>query len=1159
MYNRLYTVVEKSLFSDPDGILLAVYDYTEISGEIDAKSFESLKDCFWHVDFNGEISSGGVKKLSFEKRAGRRDRIICEMYDALKVLKLSGVNVVSGREFYFVENAEQSMIDTFINDNVSPYVYIRDIAVKIPVVNDGQTIKGFSQFDYTELMTLRSDLDLKIEIDDLMCVQNYFISESREPSFTELKIIESFFSENFRHTTFETILDKLETEDESIRAAWEKYRELRADKIPSLSDITKAAPDKIKGKEIAPATEKLSGVKLEVADDEEEFLLVSKCESHNRSTEAVPYDGAAGCVGGAIKDLLCAFGYPYDTYRTVGYAPTERGRKRALVAAIGYADNAQGLGVPYSKCLENVESIYSEKASEISAVLAISNGKSVTKALSKKPQVGDKIYILGTKTASDGKNCSRTNLAKENSVGEYIPTSDSAALKALIRLFTRPDFAEISVAINDISSGGIICALGEITDGANINVSSISTFYDLPFADAMLSESNERMVVCVRNESAAALEEMSKSEGVGYCKIGEVNDTKRFVLHNEEGVRVASLTSAFLLSGGAEKHLVAYADDEGSLPKSEALAAAKAPYNAANPFKKLIKDFKYDFERACIISASDVRSMKCELAHRLNRVGNGDFEEFDTPAGSFEASVRKLRYNGKMLQGKNGQLYSALVCASLPEISKNSPFKGAYLSVFEAVVKLIAAGYGNQKTYLTLEEYFPAHKNISRRLGVSVSAMLGCFEAQMQLGIPSVGGRISVGDSENECDSAITAYAFCVCNKVSGIGKSFQKSGNKVILISSELEKNGLPNSDSIDDLKEKISELVENGSLVSAASVFAKNPCSVIMEMCFPLGKGVKLENSSSIDDLFDNAYGAIVCEIKEDADIPRGCKLLGRVTDEPYLIRDGDTFDLTRIFGSNENTVAYPDGKRYLYLKEINDDYGTIKPVDGKKVKVLIPVTGYSVPCDGIVKKFNDLGASVILCHMREPNVTEFTKRLKTADILFLTDTLGSEGFMNTVFSKKSVVNEINALRERGGLVYGYGTAAKILIKNGLVELDTEKFKLVGATDGILRGEYVMLGLTSQLSPFTRGEKIGGCYKAYVYGKPQKLQCDVDYADELAREGRIITQYGVGYNRINADASIDSVCSRDGKVLVQMSIPYTEESCLDIVENAIKYFSVF
>jgi phosphoribosylformylglycinamidine synthase len=312
-------------------------------------------------------------------------------------------------------------------------------------------------------------------------------------------------------------------------------------------------------------------------------------------------------------------------------------------------------------------------------------------------------------------------------------------------------------------------------------------------------------------------------------------------------------------------------------------------------------------------------------------------------------------------------------------------------------------------------------------------------------------------------------------------------------------------------------------------------------------------------MDDLFGNAYGAIVCEISADADIPKGCKLLGKVTDEYALVRDEDVFSLTGVFSASENRTAYPDGKRYLYLKEINDSYGTVRPADEKRVKVLIPVTGYSVPDDAIVSKFNDLGASVILYNLTESNITEFVKRLKSADILFLTDTLGSEGFINTVLSKRSVVNEINALRERGGLVYGYGTSAKILITNGLVELDTEKFKLVTLDKASLRGEYVMLTLASQLSPFTRNAKIGNSYKGYVYGKSIKLYCDADYADELAREGRIITQYGVGYNRIDSDASIDSVCSRDGRVLAQMSVPYTDESCLDIAENAMKYFLVF
>lgn len=1159
MHNRLYTVLDKTLFCDPNGILISAFDYMEISGDIDKKSFDKIKGFFPHASFDGNTAAG-VKSVSFARRQGRRDRDTEELKEAIKLMKLTDAHISAGVEFYFVENAQSYQIDEFVSQNVNPYVFLTPNAPISHEFANEEIIKEFCMADYSELAKIRKGFELKMDIDDLMCVQNYFISESREPSLAEIRIIDNFFSENFRHTTFETILDRLETDDQTVKSAWEKYCELRAGNQPSLSDITKAAPEKIKSDYIVNATEKLSAVKIDTADENEEILLLSKCESHNRSTEAVPYDGAAGCIGGAIKDLLCAFGYPYESYRVIGYGKTEKARKNAVSASLGYAESAYTLGVPYSKCKEHSSPIYNEKCREICAVLALADGKGVAKALTKKPQEGDKIYILGGKTGADGKNCARTNMVDENSIGEYIPTSSGGALKGLIRLFLKPEFADIAVAINDISSGGIICALGEISDGADINVDKISTHYGISVSDAILSESNERMVVCVRSENSGLLEELSKSEGVEFCHIGQVNDTKRFVLHNGEGVRIASLTSAFLLSGGAEKHLVALAGVEAELPPSEALEVAKAPYNSANPFKKLLGyGFKYDFEKACIISASQIESLKCEYSHRINRVGGGDFDEFDKPAGLFDVSVRKLRYMGKALHGKSGSVYSALSCASLPEISRIAPFKGAYLSIFEAVAKLIATGYGNEKIYLTLQEYFPRHKNVSSRLGVSVSAMLGCFEAQMQLGIPSVGGRISIGDGESENDSlsSVSAFAYCVSNSRHNIGKALSKDGNKVILISPELEKNGLPDAKAVLELKETINELIENGSIVSSASVCAKNPCTVIMEMCRPYEKGVRFDQSASIESIFENVYLGVICEISADADVPKNATLLGYVTDEHALKWGEDTFALSGVLGASEKKLIYPDGKRYLYLKKSADSYGSVKTVDEKKIKVLMPATAYSVPSDGVVSKFNACGASVKIYPLSHSNVGDFVKQLKTTDILWLSDGLGSIGFISAVLSDKKVVTELNALRERGGLIYGCGNAFAALIKNGLIELDAEKISFSSNMEAIAN-EFVILRVTSGLSPFTRGASIGENYPGYISGKGLKLICSQEYADELAREGRILTQYEIGYNRIGADVSIDSVCSRDGRVFAQISRPEVENGCLDIVGNAVRYFAV-
>ncbi len=1156
MLNRLYTALDKSLFCDIDGILVGAVDFLELVGEIDAKTFEKIKVFFPHSNANF-FSGTDCKRHSVFKREGRGDKELREVNDVLALLKKTDVKVLSGREFYFKNDVDKVQIEVFVKENVNPYVYdiVNENVSRISWMN-APVIEDFCQADYTELAKLQADLELRMGIDDLMCVQNYFISESREPTFCEIKIVDSFFSENFRHTTFETILDDVISDDDAVEAAWERYLEIKKSGRHSLSDIIKTPRQIIEKKNVAKATKKLCGVKVETQDENDEFLLVIKNETHNKSTTAVPYDGAASCVSGAVKDVLCAFGYAYDSHRVTVFEKNEKGRKTAQIASAGYAESASVIGVPISKCKETV-SKNAKKKREICSLLAVTNAKSTSKVLEKEPMNGDKIYILGGKTGFDGPDCRHTNLRNDQSVGEYVPVSNPGELAALQRLFMRPNFADIVVAVNDVGSGGIVCALGEIIEGADINAGEINYRYGgVDAADAMLSESSERMIVCVRNENASRFEELCKKEGLDFCCIGAVNDDKRFVITDENGAKVASLTSEFLLSGGAEKHLSATVSKEDELAQSEALAAANEPLNAVNPIKKLFgHGITYDFQKACLISAENAEVSKSEALHVYDRSSGGDFTDLDSSVLARDISLRRLSYNGRPVIGKNGKpVYSALACGTLPEISAKAPFKGAYLSVVDSVMKLVAAGYGEKEIHLAMQEYFPEHQNSSRRLGVSVASMLGCFDAQMELSIPSIGGRISIANSEFDDTpiSAVCSFAFCLCEKDTCIPSAFTKSGNKVVLIEPETRKNALPSGEDVRFVMKTVKQLTDAGVLKAAMSVNAKNPCSVIMQMCRAGEKGVVFDPDCDIDSIFANAYASVICELSGDAELPKGAVLLGYVSDDFSLSRNGDIFDLSVTLGTSEKKLSGKDGKRYIFLKKITDDYGSIKPVNESKVKILIALTRYSVAANDVKAAFEDAGAEVKIFALNDKNISEFVKNIKKSDVLWFGDSVGGTGFLRAVLADKKVRAEIDALTERKGLIYGGGSAFEVLLDTGLLDTDSEKIR--HEKRDVKINEAVRVTATSRFSPFSRAFDEAEEYLCYDSGSASRLVCDEQYADLLARDGRIITQFSIGCNAPDCDHSIDSICSKNGLVLGQISRIALDT--MPIVQGVMKYF---
>ena len=1168
MKYRFYIKASEQQFYDPGKILLKTRNFFEINFETDEKAKERIarligaEETVAETDYSGRQQNTAV----FYYRPGRGDIQLKELNSVLKTIKPHTRFVTSmGIELTFAAGTEESDKEHFFSDNINPYVMgdAKDTAITIPETENGKTVENFTTAQYTDLMKIRKSYGIEMEIDDMMCAQNYFLSESREPTFAELKIIDAFFSEKFRHTTFATILDSVETDDAVIRSVYEKYRQSRQSNEPSLSDISRAALDTLKPKDTANVSSKLCGLKIQSGDESDSYVMLAKNESHNRSATLVPYDGASGSVEGALKDLYCAFAYVCDSHMVYGCGNDEKSRLKMMKAAAGYAQSAALAGVPCSRCDETLNDIYSEKQLEVCFQTAVCREDSNEKMAKKSPQVNDRIYLIGGRTGADGLECGHLSQRKENPIGEFIPVSDSGEMAALQRLFVNPKLSDIVVAVNDVSSGGVICAIGETVRSAEIDCARFPLKYEgLSATDILLSESAGRMIVCIRSENSAVLESLCSSEGLECAMVAKVTDGERFTVKDREGRIIASLTHDFLFNGGAEKHISAQIEKSGELPVSQALEKVKASLEKVSAIKKLFGHTgRYDYRIGFEISAKDMKPLKCEYSHVFNRAVGGSGAGMEFRAGETEVSLRELSYCGMPITDKSGDnICSAVSCGNLPEISAKDPFKGAYLSVGGAVMKLVAAGYGDREIRLTLQEYFPEHRNSSKRIGKSVAAMLGAYEAQVQLGVPSLGGRISIirGSEEYENTASVTAFAFCTAKSGRLVKDAFAKSGSRVVLIKSETPKNSLlPGGESLTEMINEVSALSGSGKILSMKSVNAKTAATVLLEMCKVNRKGIRFSAEVSVETLFGYTYLGLIAELAEGVELPRKAELIGYVTDEFTFTGKGNDINLSELVGQDEEkALARFDRKSYLYLREINDNYGKVKPVAENKVRVLICQTKYTVPQNEIRYRFEKLGADVKVFPLTENNMTDFVRNLKKTDILWLGNGISSHSFLTAVLTDKRVRAELSAVEDRKGLICGFGSAVRSLSESGLLGLDAEKVRFL-TNGGETVNESVESVCASRFSPFMRKCEEGKSYKMYLSTGDFRMEIDGDYAEYLAYGGRISSQYAIGNDAGISSYSIDAVCSENGLIMGQLSSVTGEDNTMPLIESAIGYFA--
>ena len=768
-----------------------------------------------------------------------------------------------------------------------------------------KTLDGFTKLDSEGLAAFVKDNGLAMDNDDIAFCQQYFISEQRDPTITEIKMIDTYWSDHCRHTTFLTTVDSVAFEDELLQKTYDEYIETRKKigrtKPVNLMDIGTLAAKYLKktgkldkldeSEEINACTVKIT---VNVDGKDEPWLLLFKNETHNHPTEIEPFGGAATCIGGAIRDPLSGRSYVYGAMRVTGAADplkpvseTIKGklpqRKIVTTAAAGYSSYGNQIGLATGVVDELYHDGYAAKRLEVGAVIAATPAENVRREC---PADGDLVVLLGGRTGRDGcggatGSSKSHNVSSLESCGAEVQKGNAPEERKLQRLFRNGEACRMIKRCNDFGAGGVSVAIGELADGLEINLNAVPKKYDgLDGTELAISESQERMACVIEKENEARFLELADSENLEATVVATVKAEPRLVMF-WNGKKIVDISREFLNSNGAEKHI----DITPVAPKS--------------------------FEREIY---SDFAGGMKKLATDLNVCSKrGLSERFDSTIG---AGAVLMPFGGKhqltpvqaMVQKVSVEKghtddVSLMAWGYNPYVSEKSPYHGAYLAVVESVAKLIASGADFKDVYLTFQEYFEKPLKDGKRWGKPLSALLGAFKAQMELEIAAIGGKDSMSGSFEKLDVPPTLISFAVTtDKINNIaGAELKKAGNKLYLLKPEYDANGLPVTKSLIDTFNKLTALQRSGKVVSAYTPCYGGVAEAVMKMAFGNMIGVELCADVTLDTLFGYNYGAFVVEATEDID---GI-LLGKTTEAKALVYGNESVALDELLNGYEDKL--------------------------------------------------------------------------------------------------------------------------------------------------------------------------------------------------------------------------------------------------------------
>ncbi len=1152
---------------DPDGSSLDYCKHALYSEYCEKLSTEEApKDCAVTLLYrNGrtDIYADGIKAI-----------IAINPYNA-------SVNVRTGKQILFSSPLTSEQYEKATEFFCDPLIYILDgTENEVTPTPENRVAEGFNRASFGELTEFKEKHNLKIDIDDMMCIQNHFLSESRDPTFAEIAVIDRFFGEDFRHTTFETVLDRVKIADPLAYETWERFIKRAKVQKTSLSGITEFSK-KYRSEKILPNIDaKIRGIKIPT--DNGEFLLTFVGESRNRSVTVQPYDGAASCLSEVRKSALCRLGSITDTYRISGTSDEGDFDIRAILASDGFNDYSSSVGSPCTKSTRLVSSSYREKQLEFCAALSVSKLNDLEALYERKAKPDDTVYLLGARTGLDGSVC----FGENGNSGEFVAVPNSGIMNALTRFILRDDVRDLLNSLAYVGSGGIVCAIGKLGRGAVIHTEKIPSKHPgISVEELLLSESAERMIVCVSERESKKFKDLCHEENLPFAEIAEITNDDRIVVTSAKNPREVSIKTDFLLSGGTKKYRGASIDLPPELPSSQPLKLAAAPLYRVGWLKrkfskKVRPDLESAFSEACktIRFTADTENSLCD-----STVGGGMI----TPPLSDktpDSAVRQLTYNGEQLTKNGAPLCTVIALGTNPSISRSNPYKGAYLAVTEALTKAVASGLGYTNLHIAIQEYLPEYNDSSRQYGMALAALLGAYEAQTAFKIPSLGGRSAPGrvSAYKEKNSGIAAFAIGVGNIPNVITRDLKYPGNTVVLFKPECDKSGLPLIESQMDVLRSYHSLAKEGKILSAISVNVRSAASGIIEMCHASGLGFSFSPECSLQNVFDICYGSIIAELDEETNPPKNAIVLGRVSSTAKISYKKKSFELATLFElANVKPFKYPsnehisepssDSDSYASSSQDvgliwngipSDDYGNDRTHSLEGIRVIIPVNNYcGVAVSDVRAIFEDAGCNVDVVSYSETTPQHLIRAIERADVMYIPDGGEHPAFAKAIFKLPEVKAAIEAFRKEGGLIYGEGTGFEILLSSGLLDLDEKRIGLTDNPDKRAICHIAKIRTASLLSPIMRQSKLGKYSDTVLTGKRLRICADPDYLRELASEGRIASQLAPSDNLSVCTLEVDSISSKDGRVLGRIShalrFEGSEEfSALPIIRSIVGYF---
>ena len=1156
------------------------YDVDKIDGELFAYAVNTVFSEPQVDNVSYDIPQGKVV-FAVEPLPGQFDQRADSAAQCVQILSQSERPLVRSAKVYVLEGELTEENIAAIKKHVINAVESREASLEMPetlemvyaIPEKVATVECFIGMDENGLAELLDKLGLAMDLDDLKFLQNYFRDqEHRDPTITEIRVVDTYWSDHCRHTTFSTIIDDVKIDDPAVQAAYERYlaarvevygEEKAAKRPQTLMDIATIGAKTLKKRGLLPEldeSEEINACSIHVTatvnGEEQDWLLMFKNETHNHPTEIEPFGGAATCIGGCIRDPLSGRAYVHQAMRVTGAGDPRKAlnetipgklpqRKICQTAAAGYSSYGNQIGLATGHVAELYHDGYVAKRLECGAVVAAAPAYNVRR---ERPAPGDVIVLLGGRTGRDGiggatGSSKSHNMKSLATMASEVQKGNAPEERKIQRLFRDPEVTRLIKRCNDFGAGGVSVAIGELAPGLQIDLDAVRKKYDgLDGTEIAISESQERMAVVVEAQDADKFIALAESENLEAYRVAVVTEEERMVM-SWKGQTIANLSRAFLDTNGASKHTTV------SVNEKDLSVLSKNLYGS---LREMASDLKTASQRGL------VERFDATIGAGSVLMPFGGKRQL-TPAQAMAAVL-------PMLPGQTTDQASVFAWGCDPDHMMIDPYTGAHAAVYNSVAKLVAAGADYKLVYLTLQEFFEKLRNEPGRWGKPFAALLGAFDAQMELEAAAIGGKDSMSGSFLDMDVPPTLISFAIApiNKNDVLSPEFKEAGHPVYLFGAADE-----SAESLKASWAAFHELHKTGK-VKAAWAVEHGVGEAVMKMSF--GNHIGFKSVSGMENNWHlGLWGFLVAELTEDVNIP-GVMKIGQTTAEAVIDLDGDVATIDELYALNSETLEDVYATKTVETKaEIptfsHEATTRVAPaVKVAKPKVLIPVfpgTNCEFDSARAVERAGAEPEIVVIRNLTADDVSRSVEmvagKIAESQMIFIPGGFsggdepdGSAKFITAFFRNPAVKEQVTRLLEdRDGLMCGICNGFQALIKLGLVpygkiiDTDANCPTLTFNTIARHQSRIVHTRIASNKSPWLSLMNVGDIVNVPISHGEGRFFASEELARQLAANGQIATQYvdlngnptmDTAFNPNGSLFAIEGITSPDGRVFGKM-----------------------